>query len=201
MVERARVGAVGFDCVTPITPREALALKAAGMSFAVRYLGGIPGSLTTGERVGLEAAGLGVMAVTYADDFNGSTAVLRAQAAGILPGVTVWLDVEGYHGDSATLIAKINAWAGAVRAAGYDPGIYVGAQALLTSKQLYDLAVDRYWHSMSRVVDVGGQLAEPSCGWCMLQLYPTIKVAGVDVDADVVQSDYEGRVPSWQIAA
>jgi hypothetical protein len=110
----------------------------------------------------------------------GTNAAANAKAVGFPPGVTLWCDFEGPDSvstaDDAT--AYINAWAAAVNGAGYDPGLYVGSGAPL-------------WKSESSV-------AEPAnCGFCLIQLYTTTQVAGVEVDVDVVQFDCEGRLPYW----
>lgn len=201
----ALVGARGFDCVTSIDVARAARLRAAGFDFGVRYLG----SLTNAEIDAMHAADLSVMPCTYGGAFDGHQAVAHAQEAGIPPGVTIWLDVEGQGGVDASaddvraamLVAKVNAFAAIVRGAGYDPAIYVGAGALLTSAELFALAVDRYWHSMSRVVDRRGALAEPSCGWCMHQLFPTVLRGGTNVDINIVGQDFMGRLPTWCQAA
>lgn len=195
--------ALGFDTVATITPSLARGLRAAGMRFAVRYLG----SLTADEADAILGAGLALMPVTYAGVFDGGAAVYSARVAGIAPGTTVWLDLEAQKiqaintWTAVEITLKVNAWAKAVRAGGFDAGLYVGAGAMLTSGELYRLAVDRYWHSLSRVVDRLGNIAEPDCGWSMYQLYPSKPVAGVLVDVNVVQEDFRGRVPTWTVAS
>jgi len=99
------------------------------------------------------------------------------------------------------LLLSSNAWVAPIKTAGYIPGLYVGSGALLDSKELYALGVVRYWQSLSKEIDARGEFAEPSCGWCMIQLYPSVSVAGVWVDVDVVQKDYRGRLPAWVVAA
>jgi hypothetical protein len=201
----AYVGALGFDTVTTITPVAAKKLADAGMRFAVRYLG----SIYTAELDTLLDAGIAVMPVTYSrapgwlpsgpmGTADGIEAVRHLQAAGFPKGVTVWRDLEGPGGAPQDIIDWVNAWCKPVREAGYDPGLYVGYGAKLTSKQLYDLAVDRYWHSLSRVTDNANALAEPGCGWCMYQLYDSVTWAGATwVDVNVIQKDYRGRLPVW----
>ncbi len=65
-------------------------------------------------------------------------------------GVTLWCDSEGQAGGASATIAHVNAWAAVVKAAGYDPGLYVGAGTPLDGQQLYALDVDRYWKSFSQ---------------------------------------------------
>ena len=183
-VQKAFVGARGIDTVTTLTAESAAALKADGFSFAVRYLGSIDAS----EVAAITGAGLLLSLVTYADKWDGASTVAELKALGIPAGATIWLDVESVNEPAAMVIGKIDAWANAVNSAGYQPGLYVGAAQPLTAAQLYALEVVRYWHSMSSVLT-------PSCGFCQLQLYPAVQVAGVSVDIDVIQQDYEGRLP------
>jgi hypothetical protein len=117
---------------------------------------------------------------------------------GVPVGVHVFFDLEGVGGDSpSNLIAHLNAWAAAVKAAGYIPGLYVGDQSLLTSAQLYGLPdVHLYWHSGSRVVDIAGAEAGPACGWSVYQgSIFDVKIFGVEIDWDFVGGDFQGRLP------
>ena len=95
----------------------------------------------------------------------------------------MWLDVEGVLTDPK---ARVNTWADTISAAGFTPGLYVGANCGMTAEELYQLRVTRYWRSMSLV-------PTPQCGFVMSQLYPTTTVAGVGVDIDVPQQDWQGR--------
>lgn len=173
----------GVDCVTVLDPVSAYALKRAGAAFAVRYLG----SVTNAELTSILGAGLLVALVTYADQWDPARAVADLSALGVPAGVTVWLDVESVPQDPTQ---EVNAWADAVQAGGWQPGLYVGSNTGLTAQQLYGLRVVRYWRSMSDV-------PTPKCGYCMQQLFPTTVVAGVPVDVDVVQQDWEGRVATF----
>lgn len=197
IIARARVGARGTDSVQAI--QDPARLRAAEVDFCVRYLG----SVTRRELDGILAAGLAFMPVTFADKFNGAVAALQCNTLGLPPGCTVWLDVEGdsvWRQDRTLLSAAINDWADAVRAAGYDPGLYVGAPQPLTSGELYSLHVDRYWHGQGRCVDHTGALAEPTCGWCMWQMFPSASWGGVFVDINVIGEDYHARLPSWVVS-
>jgi hypothetical protein len=176
--------ATGVDCVTPITAQSAAALSAADILFCARYLG----SLTSDELETILAAGLCVSPVTFADKFDPAQTLAELAALGVPHGVTIWLDVETVKEDPT---GAINAWADALTEAGYQPGLYVGANIgppdnPLLAEALYKLRVVRYWSSMSRT-------PTPQCGWVMRQLYPTTSVGGVAVDIDVTQHDWEGR--------
>jgi hypothetical protein len=196
----ARIGARGTDSLSAIGAAQAIAIKQAGFDFCVRYLG----SATAGEVQAILDAGLGFMPVTFAEHFDGPGAVLACKKLGIPSGVTVWLDVEGkeaWAADPAGLGAKIDAWAAAMVAAGYMPGLYVGAPQPFTSAELYVRGVTRYWHGQGRCVDRTGELAEPKCGWCMTQMWPSTEVGGVPVDVNIVGEDYFSRLPAWAESA
>jgi hypothetical protein len=196
LVENAHTGARGTDSVTLIDSAvKAAALKSSGVDFVLQYLG----SVTPAILVIILEAGLAFMPVTYADRFDGHETVQELAALNIPKGATVWLDVEGITNlPFVEVMAKADAWGEAVVNAGYIAGIYVGANALMTSTELYGLVhITRYWKSQSRVTDRGGMLAEPMCGWCMVQLYPSISWAGIWVDLNFIQEDYENRLPTW----
>lgn len=197
----AFVGARGIDTVAVLTAQSAAALKKWGVDYVVRY----GGSLTAGEVGVCTAAGLRVMMVGYSrapgwqptagtgtDD--GNTAVIHAKQAGLLLSTCLFCDVEGCAGTAADVIAYCTAWFQAVHGAGYTAAIYVGAGNLLNAAQLMALPFTCYWKSLSAV-------EAPSCGWQMIQLYPSVTVAGVYVDISVVQQDYHRRVPIWTQAA
>lgn len=194
----------GTDSVQAVDAAHALALKAWGLDFVIRYLG----SVTSAEIDGILAAGLKMMPVTFGMKHGtaltmalgasyGATTVRQAQAAGIPKGVTVWLDLEDCTGSPEDIAAFVNAWYAPVDAAGYIGGLYVGPGAKLSSAQLYALHVVRYWQSNARETDTKEQIAEPSCGWCMIQLFPSVHVAGVWVDGNTIQRDYRQRLPTW----
>ncbi len=203
----AFVGARGVDSVQAITTQaQAQALKDSGIDFCIRYLGG-----TSSAEVDLIiAVGLAFMPVTYSrapgwlpsaqlGTLDGNNAASHCIALGLPKGATVWLDLEGPGGHSQDIIDWVTAWCLPMKAAGYDCGLYVGYGTQLTSHELYALPVDRYWHSISRVTDSAGQLAEPQCGWCMYQLQPSRMWANTWVDVDCVQEDYQGRLPTWTV--
>ena len=192
------VGARLVDCVTALTDTSAAELRRAGVDGAIRYLG----SVTAEEMADITAAGLGALVVTYADRFDGSTALAELTAIGYPAGATVWLDVEGLGAklEASVIVGEINAWARVVQGAGYLAGLYVGANALLTSAELTALLVTRYWRGMSRIRDRADAPAEPASGYCMAQLYPTTTIAGVSVDVDFAGHDWDDRSASWAVA-
>jgi hypothetical protein len=168
--------------------------------FVARYLA----NLTRGELADITAQDLAVLPVTFADHFSGPETVQQAKALGVPAGVVLWLDVEGLSATMAIadLIAKLNAWADAVLAAGWVPGLYVADRCLLTSAELYALRVVRYWKGAARIVDRFGMLAEPACGWCLWQFVPANDAfGGTRVDYDASAQDYKGRAPVAIVAA
>src|SRR5205085_2786401 len=112
-------------------------------------------------------AGMAFMPVTLAGEYNDGPAdeIGQIKALGLPPGCTVWLDLEGmaaFKTKPAELIAKINAWADAITAAGYMPGLYVGVPQPLTSDELWSLRVKRYWRGQGSIRDRSNALAEPT---------------------------------------
>ncbi len=201
------MGALGFDVDVTLTKQSAPALAATGFTFVLRYLSiGAPGAasdLTLNEVGVILGAGLAVMAVQHCRNpgwvptgamglSDGNNAVANATAAGLAEGICVWSDLEGISGTDEDTIAYVNEWAAAVQGAGYLPGVYIGDQVPLTSTQLYQsLAVSHYWRSQSQVQNVDTR------GYQMIQLYPETVVAGVEIDFDVIQTDFEGDLPMW----
>jgi hypothetical protein len=124
---------------------------------------------------------------------DGQNATANAQSVGFPAGVNLWCDLEGVDpaAQAQDVIAYCEAWYQAVNAAGYVPGLYVGAGALLTGQQLYDLSFQHYWQSASIVPDI------PTRGYQLLQLWPPISINGVWIDLDVAQNDNLGGQAQW----
>ena len=78
------------------------------------------------------------------------------------------------------------AWYEAVSAAGYTPGMYVGAGTLLNGRQICDLPFRHYWRSQSQVPDI------PHRGYQLIQLGPSVEINGIWVDLDVALNDSQG---------
>jgi hypothetical protein len=203
--EKATVGARGIDSLPYSqkgTSAQARALRASGIDFVVLYLGVVTPHILDD----VLDAGLAFMPVTLAGRYDGSATVNACKALGLPAGCTVWLDLEGmpsFQTSPQDLMAKIDAWAAAVIAANYQPGLYVGAPQPLTGDELYRLKVVRYWKAPSRVIDRNGTAWDgPACGFCMYQCWPqgTWRDTGVLVDVDFIQQDFHGRLPSWVVA-
>ncbi len=202
LVQPAFVGARGIDS-EPFShscdPAHCRALKGSGIDFVVLYLSAV----TSGMLQNILSAGLAFMPVTYANRFDGAAAVKQCEVLGLPRGVTVWLDLEGknvWTMNPQELISKINGWADAVRAAGFEAGLYIGSPQPLTGEELFALHVTRYWKAPSNVIDRNGKLTQPSCGFCMYQLWDSRNWAGVWSDLNFVQKDIQGRLPHWAIA-
>jgi Domain of unknown function (DUF1906) len=182
-------GLRGCDTIVKLSYMDALKLFDAGFRFVGRYVT----SLTAAELSDILRAELAVTFISYANSFDPSDEIAALKALQIPKGAVVWLDVEDVKDDPVTLSQRINTWAKAIQAAGYVAGLYVGAGVPLTSAELYALAVTRYWHSCSRVVDSHNNAAEPICGWAMTQCSCEQQRAGVEVDIDFAYLDYKGR--------
>lgn len=197
----------GIDTAARLDAKHCALLKSDGVTFVVRYLSLHAPSvldLTKGERDAILNAGLGLMVVQHVR-FEGwsPTAELGAEdaAAAIhhareleLPnGSVLWCDLEGMNAASTNedAIAYENAWSRAVLLAHYDPGVYIGAGVPLTSLELFKRFVARrYWRSQSNVPDVASR------GYQMVQLFPSITMAGIPVDVNFAQSDHKGSRPT-----
>lgn len=155
-------GSKGFDANVAISPATAMRFVSAGYRFAVRYVRRSTYhefDLTAGELAGLLRAGLAVMAVQHVAPPGwrpttklgrqyGETAADEAGYAGVAQGCTLWCDLEEVaHGTpAADVIGYGNAWYDAVKASGFDPGLYVGYGCGLSARDLYyRLKFRRYW--------------------------------------------------------
>lgn len=188
------------------TAAQARALRASGVEGFVGYLGAM-----NAARLGYVLdAGLTFMPVTFAGEYKDGAGdeVAQLRALGIPAGCTVWLDLEGleaWKANPVDLARLINAWAGEIRAGGWQPGLYVGAPQPFTSDELYALSVVRYWLGQGRCADRNGRDAYPKSGWCMRQDWHNTgngyrwKDTGVLVDTNAIQADHLGRLPSWVV--
>jgi hypothetical protein len=197
----------GFDTDTALTASTAACLFAAGFRFCVRYVS--PGSpspqdLTFAEGGVILRAGLALMAVQHvrgmgwrpsqqSGQADGANAAANARSAGIPPDVTVWLDLEGINASEAAsgVSAYAEDWFHSVQTAGYVPGLYAGAGAILDGQQLMALPFQHYWRSASVVPEIPGR------GYQMLQSQPVLFQSAPCIDIDFLQQDLEGCVPWW----
>ena len=199
-------GAKGVNTVATFGSATAAKFKSAGYSFVVRYLG----ALTAREASVIIGQGLGLLAVGYSrrpgwiptgpeGKADGILKIDQAENAGLIPGMTIFCDLEGPGGEGLRerCIDYVNEWAAPIQAAGFVAGLYVGYGVPLTPDELYhELAVTAYWHSCSQVQAVAHR------GYQMTQLYPPNRtVCGTKVDIDFIQADAKGDTPMWMIDA
>jgi len=210
-IQPAPNGALGFDADTPISSNAAHQFVNQNYAFCVRYLsrsqGQAPGDLSAAEAEAILAAGLGLMAVQHVrapgwsptaamGQADGANAAYNAGQIGFPAGVNIWCDLEGVNAASVApdVIGYCNAWFDAVAAAGYLPGLYVGANCILDGQQIYDMKYQHYWKSLSRVPVL------PARGYQMIQTLVPEPVNGIGIDQDVTQTDAEGGQALWLIA-
>jgi hypothetical protein len=204
-IDGAASGAHGFDANSVLSAAHCSAARAQGFTFAVRYLSRrspqAEGDLGQAEAERILASGLGLMVTQLVAPEGwtpnqalgtsyGAAAAANASAIGLIPGLNVWLDLEGV--DMATpaedVIAYCNAWADEVRTAGFVPGLYVGSAAVLSGDQLYwRIKVRHYWHSGSVVPDI------PHRGYQLFQrIAPNDAPFGIPIDRNVAKPDAFG---------
>jgi hypothetical protein len=197
----------GFDCDTTLSADLARQFFTQGYKFCFRYLSREQMSsqdLTEQEAAGILNSGLALMPVQHARKHgwsanqalgqqHGQEASANAETVGFPDRVSLWCDLEGVNSSAQAqdVIDYCEAWYEAVSAAGYIPGLYVGAEALLNGRQLYDLPFLHYWRSQSQVPDI------PHRGYQVIQLGPSIQVNGVWIDLDVAVNDNEGGAAQW----
>jgi hypothetical protein len=130
---------------------------------------------------------------------NGKNAAKHVQQIGFPEGVNVWLDLEGAKTSTSheTMIAYCNAWFAEVESAGFVPGVYVGAKAILTGNELFwRLTTKHYWKSGSRVPDI------PHRGYQLIQtIIRNDKIDGVAIDRNLTKNDNFGGSVLWLSAS
>ncbi len=209
VVQSAPSGRVGFDTDTKLDLATAKLFRQSGYDFCLRYVSlGSESSydLDHDEAQAILDAGLALMPVQHVryagwlpdatlGTQTGQTAANNAIQVGFPPKVNVWLDLEGISSSATTqnVIAYCNSWYDAVAQAGYLPGLYVGANSILDSQQLYSaLKFQHYWHSLSIVPNVavrGYQMIQSNGG----------TVHGIGIDKNITQTDTEHSQIQWLI--
>ena len=198
-------GAHGFDANSVLSVPRCQQARAMGFAFAVRYvaLGTSPGSgnLSAAEVKAIVSSGLGLMPVQHvakpgwtpsaaSGQANGQNAAAHAASATLPPGINLWVDLEGINHTTPAedVIAYCNAWCAEVVQAGFVPGVYVGADAILSGDQLYwRLQLKHYWKSGSRVPDI------PHRGYQLVQrIVAGDSPFGIDIDRNLATTDSFG---------
>lgn len=183
---------------------QARALREAGVHGVAGYLG----SITAARVAVILAAGMAYLPVTFAGEYSDgpNDEIGQLRMLNVPPGTSVFLDLEGmkaFREKPEELIAKINAWADGITAAGYVPCLYIGVPQPLTSAELYALRVRGYWRGQGSIRDRSNALAEPTgCGFMITQMYPSRNLGepATWVDCNMIGQDYKGRVPCWVVA-
>ena len=197
----------GFDCNTTLSADLARQFFTQGYKFCLRYLsrGQVSSQdLTEQEATDILNSGLALMLVQHArkrgwspsqalGQQHGQEASANAGTVGFPDRVSLWCDLEGVNSSAQAqdVIDYCQAWYEEVSAAGYIPGLYVGAEILLSGRQLYDLPFQHYWRSQSQVPDI------PHRAYQVIQLNPSIQINGVRVDLDVALNDGQGGAAQW----
>lgn len=207
-IQTAAPGLTGFDADTVISSATAAAFVNSGYAFCARYLslgyGQNPGDLSNTEAAAILNAGLALIAVQHVPEAGwepqeslgaeyGTNAAHNAASIGLPAGMNIWCDLEGIEEQisAENVIEYCNAWYQAVAAAGYVPGIYVGANCILSGDQLYyNLKFQHYWKSLSNVPSI------PNRGYQLVQ-HATQTVHGVSIDPDTTQTDEQGGAVLW----
>lgn len=207
-VKAAAPGLLGFDANTVISAAVAQQFKQNGYSFCGRYLalGNGQGAtdLSNAEAANIINAGLALIAVQHVryegwvpsaalGNTYGSNAASNAASVGLPKGMNIWCDLEGVATGTAaqSVIDYCQAWYAAVHAAGYVPGLYVGANCILTGAQLYSLSFQHYWKSLSTVPDI------PNRGYQLVQKWFPQSEFGISIDQDTTQTDNKGGTVLW----
>lgn len=204
-VAKATAGARGFDCDVALTAADARAFAEAGFSFAGRYLSrtATP-DLTAAEARQILGAGLALIAIQHVagkpwvpDSALGADygvhAVRNARSAGLPNGINLWLDLENVapHTSATAVSDYCNSWFTTVAAAGYVPGLYVGANCILNTSEIEALPFRYFWQSGSVVPPL------PRRGYCIVQTRQPQKLGDVHYDLDTIHTDLLGNTPLW----
>ena len=203
-------GVHGFDANSVLDRRICELAKARGFEFCIRYVSRQNvqpvGDLSAAEANVILDAGLALMPVQHVapenwspshalGTRNGKNAARHVQQIGFPEGVNVWLDLEGARTSTPheTMIAYCNAWFAEVEGAGFVPGVYVGAKAILTGNELFwRLTTKHYWKSGSRVPDI------PHRGYQLVQsIIRNDKIDGVAIDRNLTKNDNFGVSVLW----
>src|SRR5215831_19777119 len=203
IVQAANAGLLGLDTDGIVTPAKAADFFARGLRYCIRYVSRVakqgPDDLSAAEALDILNSGLALMPVQHVRDSgwipsaelgasDGVHAAYHAFVIGFPRGVNVWCDLEGVSQDSPAqqVVNYCNAWYDAVVAAGYVPGLYVGADAILDGQALrFRLKFAHYWKSLSNVPEIVGR------GYQMVQSAEQI-VDDISLDQDRTQVDSLG---------
>ena len=209
-IQSAPSGALGFDSDTVITLSTAQQFYSQGYKFCLRYvsLGSMEssGDISPTEASNILSSGLALMPVQHVKSSGwtpseslgqeyGTNAANNALSVGFPAGVNLWCDLEGVSSSASAqdVTGYCTAWFTAASGPGFVPGLYVGANAILSGQQLYDLPFQHYWQSCSDVPSI------PVRGYQMVQTLVQQPVNGIGIDKDTTQTDSEGGQVQWLV--
>ncbi|HEX8164637.1 MAG TPA: DUF1906 domain-containing protein [Beijerinckiaceae bacterium] len=208
-VVSAPSGRIGFDTDRVLDRAHCHEARRRGFDFCLRYVprGARPqrGDLTVAEARIILDTGLALMPVQHVarspwspskslGEEYGRNAAAHVERLGFPGQVNVWVDLEGIRGGTPHSVVTdyCNAWLTAIKAAGFSPGVYVGANAILSGAQLEALHTEHFWKSGSRVPDI------PRRGY---QLIQTIRegdeIDGIGIDRNRTVTDRLGGAVLW----
>jgi hypothetical protein len=213
-VQQAEPGLIGFDTTDVLNAVSAKAYVNKGYKFCVRYVGRGKGKsayvdISSSEAQTIVDAGLALTIAQHplaagwvptekmGSDF-GNYAALAAGQAGLLPGMNIWLDLEGVKDgvSSDVVIAYCNAWFAAVENLGFETGVYIGASPVLTADQLYwDIKTKHYWKGGSSA-KAGVPDDIPPRGYQMIQRIQNPNTPA-EFDSNVTRTDAFGLGAMW----
>lgn len=206
----AAPGLHGIDANSVLNAAFCTAAQQRGFSFCIRYISRAATQpahdLSTAEANVILNSGMALMPVQHVapagwsptqtlGTTNGRNAAKHVRDIGFPTGVNVWLDLEGVSSAAThgSVIDYCNAWFAQVGNAGFVPGIYVGARAILTGDELFfRLQTKHYWKSGSTVPAI------PQRGYQMIQkIIANDKINGIPIDRNVTQNDALGDAVQW----
>jgi len=125
----------------------------------------------------------------------GKNAAAHVFHIGFPRGVNVWLDLEGIKPSTShgVVIDYCNAWIAEVASAGFVPGVYVGAKAILSGEEIFwRLQTKHFWRSGSKVPDI------PHRSYQLIQkIIRGDNVGGIDIDRNLTVNDNFGQSVLW----
>ncbi len=217
IVVQASPGLIGFDVTNALTLAEARLYFAKNFRFCVRYVSRDDASRDANQRRGtpdlseaetdaILMSGMALMAVQHVamrgwmpsaelGKAYGENAATYASDAGLMEGVTLWLDLEGIAEgtDHQAIIDYCNAWFVAVSSGGYEPGVYVGFDVWLSPDELYfDLKTKHYWRADGHIPDISHR------GYQMFQNTSNPGTPN-EFDRNVTNNDNFGGAVTWMI--
>lgn len=222
-VEKAASGLLGLDFNADgqkMTPALAKAFRDAGYTFCARYVPRLASAATVSFDLRRDEAqmllneGFAVMAVQHfksekgwiptaqlGRDYGTFAAKWAREKVELPEGVCIFLDLEAVKSGTpkADVIAYCVEWHQQVKAAGYEPGVYLGTGAKLADTEVAKvLPFEHYWAAFNETFQVPGrgiQLKQIAVGKNSPLRPPGAK--GFRFQADRTSIDSKGGALSW----